>query len=136
VLDTETRQISVPDYAAAGVTIGTPRLFRARTARDIAALKADSAARPIASREFSRTERLLLRFAAWGPGGAAPLVKTRLLNMRGEFVADLPAASPAADGSYELEIPLSPYPPNDYLIELKSGDGADGARVLTALRIL
>ena len=135
VLDTEVRSIAVPDYAAAGVTIGTPRLFRARTARDIATLKTDTAARPVAAREFSRTERLLVRFSAWGPGGAAPLVKARLLNLRGDFVADLPAPAPGPGGAYELEVPLSSYAPNDYLIELKSGDGPDGARVLAAIRI-
>ena len=134
VLDTEVKSVTVPDYTA-GVTIGTPRLFRARTARDVAALRADTSARPVAAREFSRSERLLVRFAAWGPGGAAPLVTARLLNMRGEPVADLPAAVPGPDGTFELDVPLSPYAPNDYLIELRSGDGADAARVLTALRI-
>ena len=136
VLDTEAKAIMLPDYNAAGVTIGTPQLFRARTARDIAVLRADAAARPVAARDFSRTERLLLRFAAWGPAGAAPVVKARLLNMRGEFVADLPAPSLLPDGGFELELPLAPYAPNDYLIELKAGEGAEGGRVLTALRIL
>ena len=135
VLDTESRTITVPDYSGAGIVIGTPRLFRARTARDIATLRADGAARPVATREFSRTERLLLRFEVWGPGGIAPVVKARLLNMRGEPVTDLPAATPATGGGYELEIPLSPYAPNDYLIELSSGEGGDAVRVLTALRI-
>ena len=136
VLDTEVKSLTVPDYSASGVSIGTPQFFRARTARDVATLKATANPRPAAAREFLRTERLLVRFPAWGPGGAAPLVKARLLNMRGEFVADLPAPAPGPGGTYELEVPLSPYAPNDYLIELKSGEGADGARVLTALRVL
>jgi len=135
VLDTETRAVHVPDYNAGGVTIGTPRIYRARTARDIAALKSGEALRPSAAREFSRTERLLIRFHAWGPGGAAPLVKARLLNLRGDHVADLPAPAPGPNGTFELEVALSPYAPNDYLVELTSGDGKDGARVLTAIRI-
>ncbi|MDQ3069585.1 MAG: VWA domain-containing protein [Acidobacteriota bacterium] len=135
VFDTEARTITVPDYDAPGVTIGTPLLFRARTARDVAAIRADAAARPVAAREFSRVERLIVRFMAWGPGGTAPLVKARLLNLRGDFVADLPAPSPGAGGAFEIDVPLSPYAPNDYLIELRAGEGADGARVLTALRI-
>lgn len=135
VLDTDARTITVPDYSAAGIAIGTPRLFRARTARDIVALRAGAAVRPATAREFSRTERLLLRVAAWGPGGVAPLVKGRMLNMRGEPVTDLPAATPSADGGFEIEISLAPYAPNDYLIELSSGEGGDAVRVLTALRI-
>jgi hypothetical protein len=135
VLDTESRAINVPDYDAPGLTISTPRILRARTARDVVALKADSGARPVAAREFSRTERILLRFAASGPGGSAALVKVRLLNLRGEPVADLQAPTLLPDGTFELEVPLAPYAPNDYLIELKSGDGADAARVLSAIRI-
>jgi VWFA-related protein len=136
VLDTHARSVDVPDYSAAGVTIGTPRLYRARTARDVATLKADPSARPVAGREFSRTERLLVRFAAWGPGGGAPLVKARLLNLRGGHVADLAAPIPGPDGTFELEVPLAPYAPNDYLIELHSGEGPDARRVLTAIRIV
>ena len=71
-----------------------------------------------------------------GPGGGAPLVKVRLLNLRGDLVADLAAPMLLPDGTFELEIPLSSYAPNDYLIELKPANGADGARVLTALRII
>mgnify|MGYP003578734533 FL=1 len=59
-----------------------------------------------------------------------------MLNMRGEPVTDLPAPAPAAGGGYEIDVPLAPYAPNDYLIELSSGDGAEAVRVLTALRIL
>jgi hypothetical protein len=136
VLDTETKSVTVPDYHAASIAIGTPRLFRARTARDIATLRTAQGARPAAGREFTRTERLLVRFTAWGPGGAAPVVKARLLNLRGDHVADLPAATPGPDGSYEFELVLSPYAPNDYLIELRAGEGAEGARILTAIRIL
>jgi VWFA-related protein len=135
VLDTESRTMTLPDYSAAGIAIGTPRLFRARTARDVAALRASASVRPSAAREFSRTERLLLRFTAWGPGDVAPLVKARMLNMRGEPVTDLPAPAPAAGGGFELEVPLSPYAPNDYLIELSSGEGGDAVRMLTAIRI-
>ena len=136
VHDTETRTIEVPDYSAAGIAIGTPRLFRARTARDIAVLRAGTSARPTLSRTFSRLERLLLRFDAWGPGGVAPVVTARMLNARGEPVIDLPAPQPAAGGGYEIDIPLAPYAPNDYLIELSSGRGSGAVRVLTALRIL
>lgn len=135
VLDTASKSMTVPDYSAAGVTISTPRIYRARTARDIAALRADAAHRPSPAREFSRTERLLIRFAASGPAGVAPVVTAKLLNMRGEPVADLPAPVPGANGTFEMEVPLSPYAPNDYLIELRSGEGAEAARILTAIRI-
>jgi len=41
-------------------------LFRARTPRDIQQLKTDSQAVPATGREFSRTDRLFMRVAAYG----------------------------------------------------------------------
>ena len=57
----------------ASVALGTPEVFRARNAREFRALEAQAAV-PVASREFSRTERLLIRFPAYGPAGTPPLV--------------------------------------------------------------
>ena len=71
-LDSEIRDIDVPDFTAPQVALSTPRVFRARTAREFQTLAADAAAIPAAGREFSRTERLLIRFDAYGPGTDKP----------------------------------------------------------------
>ena len=55
----------------------------ARTARDIQQLRAAPAPLPTATRAFSRTERLLVRFQAYGPAGTTPTVTMRLLNQHG-----------------------------------------------------
>jgi hypothetical protein len=55
-------------------------VFRARTARDFQALTADASAVPLACREFSRAERLLIRFDVYG--GAVP--SAVLLNRAGQ----------------------------------------------------
>ena len=64
------RELSVRDLRGE-VAIGTPQVLRARNAREFRTLEAEAAV-PVASREFSRTERLLIRFQAYGPAGAAP----------------------------------------------------------------
>src|SRR4029078_10120179 len=69
VLDTEVREITVPDLTGAQTLLGTPELFRARTVRELQQLKADANAVPQAAREFSRTDRLLIRVPVYGPGG-------------------------------------------------------------------
>src|SRR5947209_14277527 len=75
VLDSEVREIAVPDLTAAQPTLGTPAVLRARTLPEFNRLKADADAVPIAVREFNRTERLLIRIPAYGPGGTSPVLK-------------------------------------------------------------
>src|SRR5439155_13479396 len=90
-LDSETREIAVPDLTSAENTIGTPAIYRARTPRELQQMKADADAVPIAAREFSRTDRLLIRVPAYGPGGSTPSLSVRLLNRSGSSMSELPA---------------------------------------------
>src|SRR6185503_19738432 len=53
VLDTENREIVVPDLTSAQPLMGTPAVFRARTARDFQQLRAATDLVPIAGREFN-----------------------------------------------------------------------------------
>ena len=64
--------------------VGADASYRGRTAREIQDLRAAPDAPPTTSRQFSRTERLLLRFDAYGPAGTAPTIAMRLLNRMGD----------------------------------------------------
>ena len=69
VLDTETREIAVPDLtSAAGDARHAARCSARARAREFQQLKADADAVPIAAREFSRTDRLLDPRAGLRPG--------------------------------------------------------------------
>src|SRR5207342_629953 len=61
VLDEDVREMSIRDLKGE-VAVGTPEILRARNAREFHAIDGQAAAVPVASREFSRTERLLIRF--------------------------------------------------------------------------
>ena len=69
VLDQDVREMSIRDLKG-DVAVGTPEMLRARNAREFRTLDAEAAV-PVASREFSRTERLLIRFRAYGAGRRA-----------------------------------------------------------------
>ena len=71
VLDKDSQEISVPDLTGSEVLVATPQVFRARTAREWQALAADPRAVPTITREFSRSERLLVRFNVYGPATSA-----------------------------------------------------------------
>jgi VWFA-related protein len=119
VLDTETREIDVPDLASPQTALGTPGVYRARTQREVLQIKNDRQAIPTAAREFSRAERVLVRFPVYGPEGAPPTVTARLLNRAAEPMNNLPVQPSAADPSMmEIELSLAPIPPGEYLLEI------------------
>jgi hypothetical protein len=124
VLDTETRDIAIPDLTASHAVLGTPQVFRARTMRDFQLLKTEADAIPLAMREFSRTDRLLIRVPAYGPGGTTPPLNAHLLNRAGSAMNELQAVpSPNAD-QQQLDLPLSGLAPGEYVIEITAGDEA------------
>ena len=84
VLDTDFRDLVVPDYTKAEPLLSVPAVFRARTVRDMSQLAANPEARPTTSREFSRTERLLFRVRAYAPGGGAAGAGLEAAQSRGE----------------------------------------------------
>jgi hypothetical protein len=114
--------------------LGTPELLRARTARDLEAARANPAAVPTASRDFLRTERLLVRVAAYGPGGTAPAVTARLLNRNGDGMSPL-TTSAVPNGPFLMEVPLATLPTGEYIVEITAA-GEDGeVKELTGFRI-
>jgi VWFA-related protein len=131
-LDTDSREWIDPDFTGTDPSISTPRLYRARTARDIQTLKAAATLVPETNRTFSRTERLLVRFEVYGPAAAAPVL--RLLNRNGDKLSEWPVTA-RTDGGHEVEVALSGVPPGNYLIEIASSSGKDAAKALVALRI-
>ena len=135
VLDTELREITVPDLSGQ-VVLGTPELFRARTLRDFQQLKADRDAVPVPARDFSRTERVLVRVMAYGPAGTTPAVKARLLNRDGQPMSDLTVTAPESAGTpAQLDLPLSGLAPGEYVIEITASTPAGDAQQLVGFRV-
>jgi hypothetical protein len=134
-LDEEVVSVEVPDLTVPEVRVSTPRVHRGRTARDIQAVMADADAIPVAAREFSRTERLLIRFDVQAPGGAAIDPTAALLNRTGQKIVDLPVSPVTAGGTHQIDLGLGSVPAGEYLVEITAA--ADGSEVkeLVAFRI-
>ena len=94
-IDSDARELTVPDLAAPDVGLSTPAVFRARTGPEAQALAKDTNAVPTIVREFRRTERLVIRSTAYGPGTDVPTVTARLLNRAGDAMQDLPVPIPS-----------------------------------------
>ncbi len=125
-LDTDVRNFTIPDLTAPHVAISTPAVFRAANAREFRALSANPNPVPTASREFSRTERLLVRFEAFAPGNETPAVSARVLNRVGGGMVEVPVKAPDQTASfYQVDLPLAGFAAGEYLLEVKA-KGADG----------
>ncbi|HEY8534903.1 MAG TPA: VWA domain-containing protein [Vicinamibacterales bacterium] len=134
-LDTDTREIAVPDLAAPEVRLSTPAVFRARTAHELQALRQAADPVPTVDRAFHRSERLVVRAYAYGPGTDVPTVTANLLNRMGQAMQEIPVQLDAASGRVDVELPLAGIAPGEYLLELRaSGEGGD-ARELVAFRV-
>jgi hypothetical protein len=134
VLDAETRELTVPDYTMVQVSLGTPMVFRARTARDIQNIRENASVAPAVDRDFSRAERLLVRVDAYAPGGQTPTVTGTLLNRAGTRMADL-QMQPRGTSTLETELPLSSLAAGEYLIQLTAKTEAGTAEETIAFRV-
>jgi hypothetical protein len=136
-LDSEDREVTVPDLTSSDLRLATPRVFVARTAREYQQLKADAAPTPTALREFRRTDRLVVRFNTFGKPTAALTVTAKLLNKQGLKMADLPVVAPAEPTApTQVDLPLSSMAAGEYLLEVSAAsDGQTPATELVAFRI-
>jgi VWFA-related protein len=138
VLDSFQQDIPVPDFAGTEVRLSTPAVLRARTPREFQAITRDADPVPTSLREFRRTERLLIRFVAYVPGGASSAeVSARLLNRVGQKMVDLPAAAPADPSQpYQIDLPLQGLSPGEYVIEIKAKGVSGESTELIAIKVI
>jgi VWFA-related protein len=135
LIDSEERDVLVPDFAKAGPVVTPPEVFRARTARELQQIRQLSTALPSTVQEFSRSEQLLLRFRAYGPAGIAPALTVRLRNSIGEVMFTFPAPERRADGVYELPYSLGGLASGSYIIEIEAASDSEKSRVLWGFKI-
>ena len=131
VIDSEIRTITVPDLTSPDAAISTPRVHRARTARDVRSIVADAGAVPTIGREFSRTERLLIRFDVYG--SATPTAV--LLNRNGQKMADVPVAAAPESGTHLIDMGLAAIATGEYLVEVTAKGATGEAKELIPLRV-
>jgi hypothetical protein len=135
-VDTSDLTDMIPDFSSAAPQITEPLMFRGRTPFEIGTIRKAAAPLPSATRLFSRTERLLVRFDVYGPGAMAPQVTMRLLTKAGLPLADLPAPTMISTTTYELEVSLAACsPPGDFILEFTAASGGEKTVKLVGIRV-
>jgi VWFA-related protein len=130
-LDTEDRTLEVPDLTAPELVLTTPRVWVARNAREMTVLQSATPPPPSATREFRRTDRLLIKFNALAPAGAPAQVTAQLLNQQGTRMADIAVKEDA-----EIDLPLANLAAGQYLLEITANaEGHKPVSELVAFRL-
>ena len=126
-IDTDTRVVEVPDFAAARLVWSSAMIHRVRTPLELRAMAAGPAPHPFAGRDFTRTDRLFLRLALYDAGaGPAVAVAGRLVSRTGRTLTALPVALlPGRPGTYQIDLALQSVAPGDYVIAIEASRGAD-----------
>jgi len=135
LIDNEIRTVQIPDLGSASTALSTPRVYRARTARELQAIMQDPAAVPTVGREFSRAERLLIRFDVYSNGGEIPNPTAVLLNRAGQKVLDVPVSVATGGGTHQIDLGLNQVPSAEYLIEITVNGQGGEAKELVPLRV-
>ena len=134
VIDSTTQSLTLPDYAKTEVSFGTPRVYRARTAREAMQVRNNPDAMPTASREFSRGERMIVRFDAYAAAGGRPEVTAKLLNRAGQAMSDVPIT--AVEGKpFLIDFPLASLAAGEYVIQIDGKAPSGTAQQMLGFRI-
>jgi VWFA-related protein len=145
IVDRESRDVEVPDYRAMPVALDVPAVVRIANPRDQRALLADPEAPPYAGRDFTKTDRLLVRFSAYWNGEVPPDIKAQLLSrsgapltlLRPDRTRDFSVQQPnARGGNYQIDLPLSSIARGEYVISIEAARGEDHAQALVPLRVV
>lgn len=133
VLDTDVRSLTVREMQS-GVSIATPEVLRARNAREFRSLDTAQAV-PVSSREFSRTERLLIRVSAYGPSGEPVTVTARLLSRMGPMRELAVMSDGSVPDRLGIDVPLAGLATGEYVIEISASAPAGQAKDVIDFRV-
>ena len=133
LVDTDVRDVIVGALNGP-VAMATAEVLRARTAREFRVLAADPDALPVASRVFSRDERLLIRVRAYG-ADSAPVLSATLASELGGRMRAVPVEPGPTPDVYQVDLSLAGLAPGEYRIEVTAAAGRSRATETVAFRI-
>jgi len=135
VVDQWDQSVEVPAFETQALALSTPRFLRARSAFEAQAMRSGTDPAPAASRQFRPTDRVLVEIECYSPPDAPATVTARLLNGRGERLAELAVPPPVA-GKTRVTLPLSSLAPSTYVLRLDATSGGRDVQQRSAFRVV
>jgi hypothetical protein len=133
LLDTDVRDVVVGGLTGA-VEVGTAAVMRSRNAREHRELASNKDAAPVAAREFSRTERLLVRIPVYSSEGSLKPVAV-LKSAFGATLRALAVGAAPSPGVYEIDLPLANLAAGEYAVEIDVASAAGEAKEVVRFRV-
>ena len=122
VLDTDSRDVDVPELTRGRAIVFPPAVIRTRSGREFRIASEDPDAPPVAAREFRRTERLLIRATAVDADGAPAAITATLMNRRRQPMRLIePMSRSPREGVTQFDLPLAPLALGEYTVRLTAG---------------
>ena len=113
-LDVDARDVEVPAMKGTAPMLLPAILIATQSAREFRDVAADADAAPDPSRQFRRTERLVIRVPAYAGGAPVP-VTAQLLNRLAQPMLEI-GTLPAAGGVTQFDLPLASLAPGEYYL--------------------
>ena len=130
-LDTDVRELTVGGFPGK-LTLGTLQVLRVRNAREYRLVAASADSAPVVARQFSRSERLLIRVPA--DSRSAPDVSARLTSKFGAMRPLQVEPWPQSTG-YQIDVPLAGLAAGEYLVEVTATNEDGTAKDSVAFRV-
>ncbi|MCA1561352.1 MAG: VWA domain-containing protein [Acidobacteria bacterium] len=136
IIERITRDVTVPDLSGAPLAMSSPILLRAANALQLRTLLAGPAPAPFPGREFTHTDRVLIRFELYGTAAREARVSARLRSRTGTTLVTMPVtALDAAGGLYQIDVPLSSTARGEFVIAIEASNGTQRATAQLGIRV-
>ncbi len=135
-IDDEVQPVTIPDLATAPLALSSPIVLRARSVAEVRALAGLAHPPPFAGRDFTRADRLFIRFAVYGSAARDAVVSAHLLTKAGAPLAELTAAPQATSGEYQVDLPLVSTARGEFIVAVEAVQGDLHPRALVPFRVV
>ena len=115
-LDIDARDVEVPALKGTVPLLLPAILIATQSAREFRDVVADLNAAPDPSRQFRRTERLVIRVPAYAGDTPVPVTAT-LLNRLAQPMREIVSMPGAGGGVTQFDLPLAPLAPGEYFLQ-------------------
>lgn len=130
------RTMMVPDPPTTALRVTMPQVWRIQRPAELAPVMGDAPPASHQGREFTRTDRLVIRFGADGTLAPGARATVALVDRRGKRLTDLPFRRDAAKpGAWVIDLPLTSISRGDYVIALELASGTERSAAYIPLRI-
>lgn len=129
----EVPTVLVPETPSPALSVAAPALWVVRTPADLKRVHSDTPPASYAGREFSRSERILMRIVVEGQLAATASVSIGLIDRRGKRLTDLPFTRTPA--GWLLDLPLQSIARGEYLIGVEAEAEGQHSMAYVPIRI-